>query len=55
MPARSGLFAALERPEAMRLPVPAGAGLAAPAVSFPSRAAGLFAPLTGEGTIASGQ
>jgi len=55
MPARSGLFAALERPEAMRLPVPAGAGLAAPAVSFPSRAAGLFAPLTGEGTIASAQ
>ena len=55
MPARSGLFAALGGPEAMRLPVPAGAGLAAPAVKFPSRAAGLFVPLTGEGTIASAQ
>ena len=55
MPARPGLFAALGGPEAMRLPVPAGAGLAAPAVRLPSRAAGLFVPLTGEGTIASAQ
>ena len=55
MPARSGLFAALERPEAVRLPVPAGAGSAAPAVRFSSPQAALFVPLTGEGTIASAQ
>jgi len=55
MPARSGLFAALERPEAVRLPAPAGAGSAAPAVRFSSPQAALFVPLTGEGTIASAQ
>ena len=55
MPARSGLFAALERPEAVRLPVPARAGSAAPAIRFLSPQAALFVPLTGEGTIASAQ
>jgi len=55
MPARSGLFAALERPEAVRLAGPARAGSAAPAVRFSSPQAALFVPLTGEGTIASAQ